>query len=183
MCIRDSCGIEFKSVVSRRMHMELMHSNLNRVKCELCDRVGSKNQIARHMEFTHKVKNIICDGCGKVCKKEADLVTHHRKVHKVFECNTCKEKCVGDVRYKAHLETHGIIKRKYIPKLGRCQQCDFVCKGESMLKYHVYNVHTPNHEKPHQCDCGKGYGSYSHLLRHWKSCPQKPSAEPNDDDA
>ena len=168
------CNISFDTLKSKRIHMLLKHSNLDRVKCDYCDTVATTKQIAKHMDFSHKIKNIVCDVCGRMCKKEADLVAHHNKSHKVFTCNSCKESFVGTLKYKNHLrEAHGKNIPLYVAKPGQCQECDFVCNNGSALKYHVLRMHTPNDKKPHQCEkCGKGYSCTQHLSRHRKTCFQ-----------
>ena len=168
------CGIEFENKKSRRIHMQVFHSHLERIKCDFCDLVAPKKQMERHIDFSHKIKNIVCDTCGTVCKKEADLVAHIRIHHKVFTCHKCKQSFLGITSFKNHeTKEHGKIfaKKKKIP--GQCEQCALVFKDQSSLKYHVLNIHTPNDERPHKCDrCGKGYGTPGHLVRHVKTCKQ-----------
>jgi hypothetical protein len=166
------CDIEFEDAKAKRIHMQLHHSKLKRVKCEFCDMVGSEHMIKKHIDFSHTIKNIVCDFCGRLCKKEADLVCHVRKVHKAFNCELCNETFIGAPRYTKHQEAeHQIKKTKYKPKVHYCDQCTFSCKGNFALQAHILSVHTPDQDKPHKCkDCGKSYGQLHHLVRHEKTC-------------
>ena len=166
------CGLEFENLKSKRIHMQIAHSNLDRIKCDFCNVVGTTNKVAKHIEFSHKIKNIICEECGITCKKEADLAAHHRYKHKVFECKNCRDTFLGETRFKKHqAQVHGRKRQKALPKPGQCEECDYVCKNIHFLKHHVLNVHTQSDAKPHKCEhCGKGYGNKHSLIRHLKSC-------------
>ena len=107
---REDCGceIEFESSKAKRLHIQLEHSHLERVKCDFCDNIGTKNSVARHMEYAHEVKNIVCEDCGKTCKKEADLGQHYLTKHKVYRCEECNVTFVGTAKLRRHLAfVHG----------------------------------------------------------------------------
>ena len=100
------------------------------------------------MEYAHEVKNIVCEDCGKTCKKEADLGQHYLTKHKVYRCEECNVTFVGTAKLRRHLAfVHG-KKHPKAPRVpGQCEECDFICSNKSELKNHIMNMHAPNDEK------------------------------------
>ena len=169
------CGIVFKSAKSKRQHMQLVHTDLDRVKCDQCDLISTRKQIATHIAFSHEIKNIVCDGCGRVCPKEADLVHHYNSKHRVYECKLCEETFTGSTKYKHHKEEkHGKVAPYRVKKIEQCEECDYFCHSSNALKQHILKFHTPNYEMPYKCGtCEKGFGYSYRLDRHQKTCSSK----------
>ena len=135
------CGLEFESVKSKLIHMQLKHSVVERAKCHSCDYISTKKSVARHIDFCHKIKNLVCDQCGTLCRKQADLTAHQRTWHKVFTCSVCDETFVGAPKLRKHKEkVHG--KKKISSRPGMCEECNTKFKNKSELKKHILSVHT-----------------------------------------
>ena len=84
-------------------HICVVHDNgvnVNKFKCEECDRIFFKSSNFKVHCENRKPKQ--CAKCQVVCCTKKQLQKHNRKIHPYFKC----EKCERYFSRKIHLEAH-----------------------------------------------------------------------------
>ncbi|XP_028288364.1 zinc finger and SCAN domain-containing protein 31-like isoform X2 [Parambassis ranga] len=108
-------------------------------------------------------KQIPCTACGKIFKKNCELIDHMR-IHtgeRPFSCNTCGK----NFGRKYHLVSH--MKIHTGEKPFSCKTCGKLFAQNSILRRHM-RIHTG--EKPFTCKtCGKKFGRSFCLTLHIRS--------------
>ena len=167
------CNLIFDTMLAKKRHMELVHSNLERVQCKQCNFVGTKYAMTVHVDRIHDVKNCACEICGEICRTSNDLKSHHNLKHKVYQCKVCNEEIIGYRALTTHrVNYHGRERKK--KQSAICEECGYKSSSERALELHIMNQHTNNTDKPFQCQhCDKGFGEKNHMKRHMKTCSKR----------
>ena len=176
---------------SLRAHIKSVHEGEEKVKCPLCGKMVCKSlledhtkrkhnsdhqcdkcemtfntvkRLERHIKHVHdKIKEFICDTCGKAFQSRGNLTLHIR-IHtdeKQHECHLCGKKFLRPHHLLGHVEkTHNGLRQ--FP----CPHCDKKYKNSSSLNQHVEIIHLGI--KKHMCDlCSKTFGQRVELTMHY----------------
>jgi uncharacterized C2H2 Zn-finger protein len=152
--ICDQCSKRFPTNFLLKQHVDILHKGLNkRHMCEKCGKgFAYKNGIKDHpCRPGHVQKDVQCDKCDHVFKREMDYLQHHKSQHggfpahlehKVkFLCDACPAAYTTYVGLYLHRrKNHSLLGKDMVPKSPR-------------------QVHTCS-------DCGKEYNNKKNLVDH-----------------
>ena len=158
------------------------------IKCELCCKEVSLNNIKRHRETVHTEVRVKCKFCAKLFKSNDSLNSHVKSLHltpKVkceyceivvnanyfekhqmlhmgmkFDCEICGKSYPRKMSLSKHIETKHSNKPKWT-----CELCGIQCSNQSKLRNHKAVVHpqTPI-PKIWKCDlCEKSFAFKRYL--------------------
>lgn len=135
-------------------------------KCQM--KFISKDLLSQHVKMTHKDKNnaVICEFCGKDCKKPSTLKVH-LNCHKEKACPHCSKILKSHSHFKVHVKNHEVRSRR--PNLRRsqysCNICPFKSLNKNSLDAHVNKIHLQ--VRPFACEiCNKAFFKKSNLTEH-----------------
>ncbi|XP_008180332.1 zinc finger protein 708-like [Acyrthosiphon pisum] len=167
-------------------------TNHNNKKCNISDKLSnSKALFTRHSKThtTKRIKQFICDNCGKSYNTKSDLTTHillcctERKLYTSFICDKgvsqagdlkkYKRPHTGIKSFKCDIcdkgfSDPGYLRKHKITHTGiKPYMCD-ICKKGFAQKINI-KIHLRTHtgDKSYECDiCGKKYYQKSNLTTH-----------------
>ena len=153
----QACSICGKLCKNIEGHMKRNHDS-SRSKCNNCGKAILIENLQDHQKSCEKV--FVCNTCGTRLSSKGSLNIHIRKWHEVHEpqheCSICGKLFIEAHALKAHLRCH----QEKMP----CPECGLKVRN---LDVHIKEVHTPDDQKPYQCqDCGKGFIDLTKLEKH-----------------
>ena len=177
------CGYETRQLKGYQRHMDAMHLDSDREKCNKCKKVYNKSEkeshkcvmytceacgsqfnslaiVKKHYQNVHQKGMFVftCEKCGAICDSEAQLKDHKKIKHsgQVHLCQHCDKQFPIITLLKTHLKTH---EKKY-----KCQICE---KEVRKLEQHIQIMHTDEKDMKIRCStCGKGFINKMQLRRH-----------------
>ncbi|XP_075224324.1 uncharacterized protein LOC142326076 isoform X5 [Lycorma delicatula] len=129
------CAICGKSVKNFEGHMRAVHSERNRVKCDICGKsYTTTSHLKSHILRVHSnlQRNHVCNVCG-ASFKESGVLKSHLMVHndeRKYKCKICDK----TFKFKAVLETHKRVHTNVEPYV--CKNC-----GESFKWKQTFDKH------------------------------------------
>lgn len=86
---------------------------------------------------------------------------------RIFQCKLCKKTFLSNSGLWYHTKK---CDKKIKAKILKCKYCNYETQGpKCILQNHVYSKHTPENERPFQCEyCNRGFAQKSHLHTHLK---------------
>ena len=181
----SKCDKTFEKKRKLGWHLKNVHKEMV-PKCEICDKTYSNEyNLKRHTQIVHqKVRNKMCQSCGKCYEKLRDVVQHEKK------CRGCEE-CGKACRTLADLQAHnkdcsGISDfRRKNRKTETCSFCQKHLSSPTKLRRHISKIHNNNTEeeeiklmkKPREkCNlCEKTFNRHQNMKRHVESVHNKKS--------
>ena len=92
----DECDYAATTALLLRRHRMHVHQGIKRkerakVECDKCDYTGTSGNLRSHVKLVHdKIKDQVCDECGKGFSSKQELKYHTIKVHQTRrECHQC----------------------------------------------------------------------------------------------
>lgn len=155
------CGKRFKLKDSYLRHMRI-HNDERPFTCHVCGKqFRDSGGLTRHLKDVHaKLKNFMCDLCGRSFASKATR-EDHRRIHtgeRPYVCHACGK----TFKSKASLYIHSKLHTDEFPHA--CSYCNKQFRRRQELLAHV-TTHTG--EKNHACDvCAKKFRVKSELTRH-----------------
>ena len=142
-----------------------------RYKCKLCDNsYRDKYGLKYHMEV-HENKEWWCKKCDFVTNQRRNLRAHELREHlkkKEYQKHYCVH-CAKEFRHKGNCMDHEarcLKMEESTEKVFKCEECEFVFKGEVAYKLHLHNKHK-DASKEIACEfCGNLFSSQKCYLRH-----------------
>ena len=159
------CGKSFSRKSYLRIHVKIIHEEMQIRKCELCEKsFTSKRTLTDHLKnFHYSKKEFKCDFCGKACSLKGNLIQHMKITHKDMEVMKCL--CCDKLFFlKSDLEQHLKLSNntdsfdKHIDqiqkitiscaiettkavnkKIHRCNLCGRIFQRHQALKYHRHS--------------------------------------------
>ncbi|XP_067216271.1 zinc finger imprinted 3-like isoform X2 [Linepithema humile] len=157
----DECSKCFKLKDSFHRHMRI-HKDERPFTCHVCGKqFRDSGGLTRHLKDVHaKLKNFMCDLCGRSFASKATR-EDHRRTHtgeRPYVCDSCGK----TFKSKASLYIHSKLHTDEFPHA--CSYCSKQFRRRQEVLAHV-TTHTG--EKNHACDvCGKKFRVKSELARH-----------------
>ncbi|XP_022827648.1 zinc finger protein 227-like [Spodoptera litura] len=160
------------------------------ITCPVCDKEIKESKYEAHVAgHGGRLKQFICDKCGKVFKHPSAFKTHcltHGSELK-YKCQFCPYRGLHQALLKIHVRTHTgdynykctecparfitksnlskHLQRHKAPNSFKCEVCSKYFYTKRDLEKHAKCVHLSL--KTHVCDiCGKGFGHRDNLLSH-----------------
>ncbi|XP_015115173.1 zinc finger protein 16 [Diachasma alloeum] len=141
------CGMSFawKSTLNKHLASNHRPDGPQKFVCEICPRVYSTlSQVNEHVKRDHlKVRNHVCEECGKSFFKKFDLKSH-RRTHTKERPYVCRV-CDKTFYHQSH-----IIRHERIHSGERPYSCDFCQKTFSQLS--SLRVHKQRHQNETRMD-------------------------------
>ena len=143
------CGYIGKSVSSLKSHL-LTHDS-TRSRCPHCSQYTPNDRFEEHKKECRERRMCVCNICGTTFNGREGLQSHIRKWHDnhkpKHKCGKCNKTFIAVMELKRHMVSH--------EDKTSCPECGLKVRH---LKLHIEQVHTPDDQKPFQCqDCGKGF--------------------------
>ena len=149
----DICLKSFKSGGILKDHIQFVHEGI-KLKCKLCDFLGSKVAIRYHNNLVHK-EQFKCEHCDYKASRSNYLREHIESVHMGIrhDCNICGKNYKTSTILKLHMQDvhEKSIHEKQLEKLEReesqpgvtllCDQCEYRTEKPQLLKRHIEAVH------------------------------------------
>ncbi|KAL0274937.1 UNVERIFIED_CONTAM: hypothetical protein PYX00_002953 [Menopon gallinae] len=194
-CRCTVCGKQLSSAVTLKHHMILHKPTEERpFQCSECEkRFCCKNDLKNHEKAIHvpesEREDFICDVCGKVFQKVANLRYHHSTVHlqeRKYVCELCAKTFTTQSGLKTHRNAaHSTTGPIQCPECNKwlknedtfqkhqqlhqnntfpCSQCSKICNSSASLRSHMVKH---SEERPYSCvTCRKSFKTKTHLKNH-----------------
>ena len=122
------------------IHVESVHSNEKKYKCETCGKAfGTKRSADRHHQEVHlHIRNFRCPFCSKPFASKTHLNVHTRSVHfkeKVYPCDMCEQSFAHNQRLKVHRA------QRHPSEDFSCQKCGQVFTFRKEYELHMERRH------------------------------------------
>lgn len=149
------CGESFSNPLTLKHHRQLEHPTLTKQQSEAffrCSDSGcgkafrTKHDLRAHVLRRHAGnQQVFCiyDGCSKKFQNDLHLQEHIKFKHsqtnsfKLYKCS--KPGCEKEFESEQHMNIHQLIHRDEKPM--KCQLCDYRCRQQSALVWHVRKHH------------------------------------------
>ena len=94
------------------IHIRTAHTDVEDVKCEVCNAALKSCSLKEHMKTVHGEKIYQCEHCLKHYTTPVKLNWHFKTVHgpKLLGCEVCGKKCSTLGKMNAHKKTHLEVK-------------------------------------------------------------------------
>ena len=179
------CQTGFNFIQNLQRHIDTIHEG-KRLKCNLCQKIFSSDNIKRHFKTNHDGNGIFkCEMCEKTFIKKKSLIDHSQKSHDNYKLDDLESR--PDRYYEiveelnkpqigmTEMETVNengvdhevVVKDEISSKLHRCNSCDKTFKSPLGLKLHLEKIHDGN--GLFKCDfCDMASFSEKRVQRHKK---------------
>ncbi|KAM7349684.1 uncharacterized protein ACRADG_008529 [Cochliomyia hominivorax] len=155
------CQRQFKSVKSLTEHITRQHPEMEKHKCDQCDKTFVLHaHLVEHLNRHKGNRSLVC----LVCEKEFGYMStlkEHMRTHSgesPFLCPQCGKTFRSASNLRQHIERHSGLK-KY-----QCPECPGRFNCSSDLKKHIS---THSNARPHVCDiCGSRFTRAYALKKH-----------------
>ena len=161
------CNKKYCSVRSLQQHIDKMHLNMLKHKCNYCDEkfLYNTGKIRHEAEVheKHEPGTFTCSTCGATLKNKLSLDAHIKQTHEMPEakCHICGFVCSNKYRLKTHISAVHLKEKKF-----ECPRCP----GKEFTKMGVLREHCMYHHlkiKPFVCAvCGAAYWQKLHMGAH-----------------
>ncbi|XP_076234968.1 uncharacterized protein LOC143179556 [Calliopsis andreniformis] len=159
-----TCGKQFRDSGGLSRHVKDVHAKLKNFMCDICGKCFASKATKEDHRRTHTGERpYICDSCGKTFKSKASLYIHSKLHTDEFphSCTHCNKKFRRRQEMLAHVTTH-TGEKNYA-----CNICSKKFRVKSELVRHKL-VHSDN--KPFVClKCGLAFRQKRYLNNHNKS--------------
>ena len=158
----NQCPLTFPSKSGARIHLNQVHRNAQRKKCNFCDYSATNNQmLVSHNRIHTGERPFKCSYCDHAASQDNIIKTHiqihHTNENEMVECDLCL-KTVRKRGIQTHKKSHNTNKP------FKCPKCESSFRNESLLKHHS-SIHTDI--RPFSClICPKQFKRKSHLHVH-----------------
>ncbi|XP_028168169.1 zinc finger protein 626-like [Ostrinia furnacalis] len=163
----EECGKHFSKMVSKQLHIEMVHLKVKRNKCKYCDETfRDYYQKEKHALAVHgiKMREYKCGFCPKVFVRGSNLRSHERLCHiraETFSCEVCDYKTHHKNTLTRHMVCHSDEKK------FQCQVCKKSYARARTLKEHM-RIH--NNDRRYACQyCGRAFVQKCSLKGHLKT--------------
>ena len=149
-------------------HMDMVHNDIKKVQCEICNKaISNVANLKIHMA-THE-KKYKCNSCDEEFSNEWFLKLHYNKTHavKVRKCDLCDKEFPSQKNLDAHMNVHD---NKYATVV--------VTKEERLAKIEQFSHAKASINKPEIClGCNRSckLSSILHHLSRLPACRNKYS--------
>ena len=164
--ICDLCGKEYENNQKLRDHRRYCRKSKQKEfkRCEFCNKTYSSLSLKSHIKAVHKkIKDHICETCGKPFFSKSDLRIH-MAVHfgNQLACDQCGKTYRDKYRMKEHIKIAHEGRRDY-----PCSHCGKAFPTRRYQKLHEDIVHLGI--KRHKCHlCSNAYGQSHELKSHYR---------------
>ena len=136
--ICETCGKVFKVQYKLDEHFKMTHLS-GKFPCNECDQEFETKLYLKVHKETHKpIKQIACEVCGKLVRK--NTLTYHLKFHRPREEKCSVEGCTKMFFTKAAVDHH--ITNCHEESKDKCPECDNVYSSRHKLRRHISRAHT-----------------------------------------
>ena len=83
------CGMLFTAIKSVEHHINVVHLQIRRFACPLCDeQFGCRGDLTRHEQTKHTNERVVCELCNQTFSRNTSLDRHKNNVHRdIFQHN------------------------------------------------------------------------------------------------
>jgi KRAB domain-containing zinc finger protein len=142
--------------------------NVFKHHCKQCSMtLPTDESLQKHVKIVHRNtnKSVICEVCGKDCKKTTTLKAH-LNTHEERTCPHCFKTLKSHSHFRVHVKNHeSYTKRERKKSYSFCSACSYKSLNKMSLEAHFNKMHLKI--RPYICDiCLKGFYKKSNLTEH-----------------
>uniref|UniRef100_A0A336KMT3 CSON011838 protein n=1 Tax=Culicoides sonorensis TaxID=179676 RepID=A0A336KMT3_CULSO len=131
-------------------------SEIKKSKKKIKKKSQIKEEPSPNSKSTNKQDKFLCQYCDKQLAHRKSLEYHVAKKHQnvpIFRCKLCNRYFTEEAEYQLHEKSH-----EDDPELI-CSTCGFQCKGQTVLRRHIFHKHKSTEVEPRfYCQtCNKGF--------------------------
>ena len=136
------CSFETHTENLLKSHVKIVHEkNTNKINCDQCGQLMSRNYLREHTEMKHSGKRFPCSTCPFQATSRQYLKIHEKSQHTgvVEKCEQCdfKTKFIGNL--KMHIEVNHAGLR------FTCEYCEQIFRSKTQMKRHQILKHNVSH--------------------------------------
>ena len=132
----EVCGYKPNNYPQLIEHRRRIHRTVKIYHCKSCEyQAKDTSTLRKHRLSVHEGIRFSCDLCDHQATRNSSLKIHKETVHlgvKRYKCNICPKEFTWSNDMKRHIRVNHA--REF--STFKCDQCDYTCKRQDMLKRH-----------------------------------------------
>ena len=166
----EVCGYQPDNAQQLYEHRKRLHGKVKIYHCDSCEyQAKERRTLRKHRMTVHEGIRFSCDLCDHQATRNSSLKIHKDTVHfgvKRYKCNVCAKEFTWSNDMKRHIK----VNHARVIETFNCDQCDYTCKRQDILKSHKDSKHL---QIKYTCEhCGQNLMNKRNLKIHVESIHQ-----------